>query len=138
MISYLKQKSDLIGALASFVCMVHCMITPFLFIATVCSSSCCASAPWWWVWLDFFFLLISFFAVYKSTQNSSKPWMKIALWIAWGALFSAILMEQSSFQNIISTLRRFCLLVCICTIWNIVSANPIYVVSTTKTKNFLH
>lgn len=96
MISYLKQKSDLIGALASFVCMVHCIITPFLFIATVCSTSCCASAPWWWVWLDFFFLLISFFAVYKSTQNSSKPWMKIALWIAWGALFSAILMEQLS------------------------------------------
>lgn len=97
MLSRIKQKSDLIGALASFLCMVHCMITPLLFIASVCSKSCCASAPSWWIWLDFFFLLISFFAVYRSTQITIKPWMKVALWISWVVLFTAILIEQSSF-----------------------------------------
>ena len=59
MIAILKQKSDLIGAIASFICMIHCLATPFLFIASACSKSCCAAAPKWWVWLDFVFLSLS-------------------------------------------------------------------------------
>ena len=95
MIAALKQKSDLIGAIASFTCMIHCIATPFLFIASACSKSCCSAAPTWWVWLDFIFIFISFFAVYRSTKTTSKSWMKPTLWIAWGALFIAILIEQS-------------------------------------------
>ena len=97
MIAVLKQKSDLIGAIASFTCMIHCIATPFLFIASACSKSCCASAPTWWIWLDFVFLFISFFAVYKSTKLTSKSWMKPALWTAWIALSITIFMEQSDF-----------------------------------------
>ena len=95
MIATLKQKSDLIGAIASFTCMIHCIATPFLFIASACSKSCCASAPTWWIWLDFIFLFISFFAVYRSTQTTSKSWMKPALWTAWAGLLITILIEQS-------------------------------------------
>jgi hypothetical protein len=97
MISVIKQKSDLIGAIASFTCMVHCLATPFLFIASACSKSCCAAAPTWWVWLDFVFLFISFFAVLKSTKHSSKSWMKPALWTAWTALSVSVFMEQFDF-----------------------------------------
>lgn len=99
MISVIKQKSDLIGAVASFTCMIHCLATPFLFIASACSKSCCASAPTWWVWLDFIFLFISFFAVYRSTKSTSKSWMKPLLWLAWTALFVSILFEQLSSIN---------------------------------------
>ena len=99
MIAVLKQKSDLIGAIASFTCMIHCLATPFLFIASACSKSCCASAPTWWIWLDFVFLFISFFAVYRSTKSTSKSWMKPLLWLAWLALFSSILIEQISSIN---------------------------------------
>ena len=38
-ISYLKVNSDSIGALASGLCMIHCVATPFFFIASACSSS---------------------------------------------------------------------------------------------------
>ncbi len=99
MIAVLKQKSDLIGAIASFTCMIHCLATPFLFIASACSKSCCASAPTWWIWLDFVFLFISFFAVYRSTKSTSKSWMKPLLWLAWLALFLSILIEQISSIN---------------------------------------
>lgn len=99
MIAVLKQKSDLIGAIASFTCMIHCLATPFLFIASACSKSCCASAPTWWIWLDFVFLFISFFAVYRSTKSTSKSWMKPLLWLAWTGLFLSILMEQLSSIN---------------------------------------
>lgn len=90
------QKSDNIGALASTLCMIHCFATPFIFIAQTCSASCCATAPAWWQWIDYFFLVISFFAVYNSTQTSSKKWVKIALWISWTGLFIAILNERTS------------------------------------------
>ena len=96
MIIELKQKSDLIGATASFLCMIHCIATPFIFIASACSKSCCASAPTWWIWLDFVFLFISFFAVYRSTKTSSKFWIKPLLWTAWAALFTFIILEQST------------------------------------------
>ena len=99
MIAEIKQKSDLIGAIASFTCMIHCIATPFLFIASACSKNCCSAAPVWWVWLDIIFLFISFFAVYRSTQTTSKPWMKPTLWTAWSALFSSILLEQSDLIN---------------------------------------
>ena len=47
--------SDSIGALASSLCLVHCVATPFIFVVQSCAASCCASAPAWWslesVWL---------------------------------------------------------------------------------------
>lgn len=79
MIAILKQKSDLIGAIASFISMIHCLATPFLFIASACSKSCCAAAPKWWVWLDFVFLFISFLAIQRSIKTTSKPWIKYTL-----------------------------------------------------------
>ena len=94
MLAGLNKKSDLIGAIASFICMIHCIATPFIFIASVCSKSCCSSAPSWWVWLDFIFLFI--FLKHRSTKTTSKPWMRPTLWAAWAALFTAIFLEQSN------------------------------------------
>ncbi|MFK7755861.1 MAG: MerC domain-containing protein [Flavobacteriales bacterium] len=81
------KKSDTFGALASGLCMVHCFITPFVFIAQTCSATCCDSAPAWWRWIDYVFLIISFFAVYSSSRNSGNNFIKKALWISWSALF---------------------------------------------------
>ena len=98
MIAQLKQKSDLIGAIASITCMIHCIATPFLFIASACSKSCCSAAPKWWIFIDFIFLFISFCAVYKSTQTTTKYWMSPALWLAWTLLLMAIILEQSNWE----------------------------------------
>lgn len=94
------QKSDNIGALASTLCMVHCLATPFIFIAQTCSASCCSTAPSWWQWIDYLFLVVSFFAVYRSVKTTSKNWMRIALWISWVGLFIAILDERTLLINL--------------------------------------
>lgn len=86
-------KSDTIGAAASFLCMIHCVATPFIFIAQACSHSCCSAAPSWWRAIDFAFLIISGLAVIQSVRTSSSMPVKIALWTAWGALTSSILLE---------------------------------------------
>ena len=96
----LKMSSDLIGATASTLCTIHCMATPFLFFASTCTKSCCNSAPLWWIWIDYAFLFISLFAVYKSTKNSSKFWIKVILWSSWMALSFFIFMEQNTQLNL--------------------------------------
>lgn len=85
------QKPDNIGVLASTLCMIHCFATPFIFIAQTCSKTCCDAAPTWWKWFDYIFIIISFFAIHRSTQMSSKRAIKIALWVSWTALLIVII-----------------------------------------------
>ena len=85
-----KIKSDAIGALASGLCMIHCLATPFFFIASACSASCCNTAPLWWQWMDYFFLFISFFAIIQATRATKNEWVTYGLWTSCVALFLMI------------------------------------------------
>ena len=85
------QKSDTIGALSSGLCMIHCLATPFFFVAAACSKSCCSAAPGWWLWIDYIFLVISFMAVLHSTKTIKISFVKYGLWISWGGLLLFIL-----------------------------------------------
>ena len=84
-------KPDIIGSIASTVCLIHCIITPFIFITQACTMSCCAGAPIWWQSLDYIFVIISFFAILQSTRVSTNKIIKIALWTTWFIFFISIL-----------------------------------------------
>lgn len=90
----IKSKSDIIGATASSLCFLHCVATPFLFVAHASTVAIEASHPWWWGMLDIFFLIISFFAVYWSARKTSRSWIKYALWSAWLLLTLLIVNEK--------------------------------------------
>ncbi len=98
----LTSKSDVVGAIASGLCAIHCIATPFLFIAQSCSTqtSCCASGPTWWSAIDYIFIVITFFAVYQSGINSSKSWMKYALMTLWLLLSLLVLNGKFNVLNI--------------------------------------
>lgn len=83
-------KSDSLGIMASSLCLLHCLATPLLFAA---QSQILNWAPWWSS-IDVFFLLISAFAIYKSTTTVVKNWIKSALWISWAVLFFIIINEK--------------------------------------------
>ncbi len=87
-------KSDVIGITASALCMVHCIVTPFVFITKTCSDVCCASATTWWSWIDISFLIISLFAIHHATKHTSMKWMKFAMWTCWSLLLIVIANEQ--------------------------------------------
>lgn len=87
-------KVDYFGALAGFICLIHCLATPFIFVAKACTHTCCQEAPLWWKIIDYVFLLISFIAIYYATKNSTKKMVKNALWLFWGVLFFIILNES--------------------------------------------
>lgn len=90
----LKQKSDILGSCVSSLCLVHCILTPFIFVTQTGMSACCTVTPIWWSFIDVFFLVISFFAIYWSTKLTTEKWMKFALWINWFLLFTVIINEK--------------------------------------------
>ena len=98
-------KPDTIGSLASTLCLLHCLATPFIFITQACTLSCCAGAPVWWQSIDYIFIIISFFAIYQATKTSSNNIIKILLWILWLTFFTLILNKTLSLfyinQNIV-------------------------------------
>ena len=84
-------KADSIGSIASTLCIIHCIATPFIFITQACTAVCCATAPVWWQSLDYIFIVISFFAIFKATQTSSNKIINALLWITWTLFFLLII-----------------------------------------------
>ena len=90
----LNSKSDVIGAFTSGLCIVHCLVTPFLFVAQAGMVEGAEAHPEWWGILDIIFLVISFAAVWWSGRHTSKRWLRNALWISWVLLAVIILNEK--------------------------------------------
>lgn len=90
----IKQKPDYIGAIASALCLLHCIATPFIFIVQAGSLNCCGSTPSWWKLIDILFVIISFFAIYNSTRTSRSKIIKVSLWFFWLFLFIIIINEK--------------------------------------------
>lgn len=95
-----KKISDKIGVFASITCMVHCAITPLIFIANICTQSCCNQAPLWWRSLDYIFLIISFIAILQANREQELKKIKVLFWISWTLLAFFIIAE--SMDNVIS------------------------------------
>ncbi len=89
MIANLK-KSDTFGILISSLCLIHCLFMPLLLIF----KGSLTYVPSWWKGLDYIFLLLSFLAVYRSTQTTSKAFMKVLFWGSWFVLTFVILNEK--------------------------------------------
>jgi hypothetical protein len=94
-ISGLFGKSDIIGASASALCAVHCVATPFLFVAqSYHADACCDASPGWWSAIDYIFIGITFAAVFFSARKSALPCMKYALYGSWILLTTLVLNEK--------------------------------------------
>ncbi len=93
MLNKLIQNTDVLGAGASTLCLIHCAATPFVFVAKACTATCCADTPLWWQSVDYFFIVVSFVAIYFTTKNTTVNWVKIALWSGWTLLLFAVINE---------------------------------------------
>lgn len=100
--SLLHTSSDGFGAIASAVCLVHCMLTPFLFVAQANTQVLCehGASPFWWSMIDYIFLVISLAAIHFSAKNTSLKWMPSALYTSWSLLALYILGEKFGFLHL--------------------------------------
>ena len=90
----ISRKSDKVGATASLLCFLHCLLTPVLFLVQTCPFDNCGESPIWWKNIDYIFIIISFFAIYHSTTTTSKKFMIYLFWINWTILFLLITNEK--------------------------------------------
>ncbi|MEM8891060.1 MAG: MerC domain-containing protein [Bacteroidota bacterium] len=92
----LNNQSDNWGAIASALCLAHCLLTPFLFIAHAHAhvEDHHEAGPMWWGMIDYLFLVISFFAVNHSAKKTTLKWMPYALYISWALLAGYIVSEK--------------------------------------------
>ena len=90
----IHQKSDILGTAASALCLVHCVVTPFLFATHASFLEDHHGHPIWWGFLDILFITFSMFAVYWSSKTTSKTVVRYAFWLSWMFLLVVILNEK--------------------------------------------
>ena len=91
-----KQNTDLIGSVASFLCLVHCIIAPYIFLGYTVSAAIeqQVELPTWWGFIDSTLLLISIAAIYWSAKNSTSNWVKVCLYLNWVFITFLIVNEK--------------------------------------------
>lgn len=87
-------RSDILGVLASSLCLIHCIATPFIFAAHAGMAGHGHDSPVWWSIIDSVLLIISFFAVLWSARRTQRQWMKYLLFATWGLLTLIIINEK--------------------------------------------
>ena len=91
-----KQNTDLIGSVASFLCLVHCIIAPYIFLGYTVSAAIeqQVELPTWWGFIDSTLLLISIAAIYWSAKNRTSNWVKVGLYLNWVFITFLIVNEK--------------------------------------------
>jgi hypothetical protein len=97
----IQKKNDVIGAIASTLCLIHCLLTPVLFTLQAGMShhheNHHESSPDWWSSIDLILLFVSLAVVIWAIRNTSKKWMKYIFAINWLFLAVIILNEKLEF-----------------------------------------
>lgn len=100
-------KIDYIGVSASFLCLLHCLANPLVFIAKASSVHYDDITPQWWTSLDFVFLSISLYAVSQISKTQNNSWVLSILWGSWIALLLIIFNEKVAFIELPEVLIYF-------------------------------
>lgn len=91
-----SKTSDWIGISSAILCTIHCLVAPLFFGGMIHAHH---SADTHWLlghhW-DYVFLAIGLFAVWFSARHAHSTILKVALWLTFGLLAGAILMEEFS------------------------------------------
>lgn len=89
---YIKY-SDQFGVAANVLCMIHCFLTPFLFISQAKTATYSSEITFLWGFINYLLLFISFIAVYHSAKNTTNKIVKYALITLWLCLSFLIVNE---------------------------------------------
>lgn len=88
---------DLLGVVASSLCLIHCVLTPFLFLSSVLivisPDGNEGEIPLIWNAVEIVFLILSFWSVRQATRQNSHPWIGFGLYMSWLILATTVLFE---------------------------------------------
>ncbi len=100
--NYTKNQSaaDFFGAAVSSLCLIHCVLTPFVFVAKPILDGVGVHSghehTGWWGMLDPVFLTLSLLAVWYAAYHT--PFLKIRLlfWAFWIVFATGLLLEMNA------------------------------------------
>ena len=101
MMTLTTKNSDYLGAVAGILCIIHCIITPLLFIIN--AELATKNTLFGLQMIGYLFLIISFFAVYKSALNTTNKTVKVLFFVFWSFLLFLILNESFGVFRIAET-----------------------------------
>ena len=89
-------KSDFLGAFFSFLCLIHCILTPIIFISGCAAAVSTSHSPGELLWgsFDYLFIIVSLIAVFFSSKNSKSVYIKYALWLCWAIVSFYLINEK--------------------------------------------
>ena len=95
------KNSDYIGAISGVLCIIHCIITPLLFLIN--AELATKQTLFTLQFIGYVFLIISFFAVYRSALNTTNNIVKVLFFLFWGSLLFLILNESFGVFHVAET-----------------------------------
>jgi hypothetical protein len=94
---FLSSYPDLLGITASSLCLVHCMLTPVLFISTAVFAlpipDHSQDIPLFWKGIELFFLALSFWSVQQVVKQKPPRWLSGLFFVMWFILVGLVLLE---------------------------------------------
>lgn len=92
-----KKYADHVGIAASGLCLVHCLLMPFITAfwlqndRCAAGSHCCDEATGFNY--DYLFVLFSAAAVWLASKHCSRPWLKAMMWVCFAVLAGGLLLD---------------------------------------------
>ncbi|WP_128548762.1 MerC domain-containing protein [Larkinella soli] len=91
---FLDRKADYIGISGSVLCVIHCLITPFLLVSSSFLADDAVRVGY--LSLDYVFIGVNILAVYFATRHFASPAVRVGLWSFLVLFAVAILLEDFS------------------------------------------
>ncbi|SOE23084.1 MerC mercury resistance protein [Spirosomataceae bacterium TFI 002] len=79
--------SNYLGIASATLCVVHCILTPFLIVLVIKYE--------WWANLSYLFLLVSFTAAWEATKSKPPRHIFLLVWIGFAILSFCIILEDT-------------------------------------------
>ena len=91
------KNSDNLGVLSSILCLIHCLVTPFIYISFASLFSQNELLSFSWKSINLIFIVFSLVAVYGSTKKTTSKVIKPIFWLSWCFLFFFLFNEEVKF-----------------------------------------
>ena len=88
---------DKLGILSSILCLIHCFITPFVYISFAALFTQNEFLSFSWKGINLIFIIISLVAVNRSTKITTSKIIKPIFWLSWIFLFFVLFNEEVKF-----------------------------------------
>ena len=86
---------DKLGILSSILCLIHCFITPFVYISFAALFTQNEFLSFSWKGINLIFISISLVAVNRSTKITTSKIIKPIFWLSWILLFFVLFNEEA-------------------------------------------